>query len=183
MSLSTQIIFALITCFFSFGVQAIFFLSFKLSGSKLIKKEKTVFNYLSGVIGDSTLIPLTNIFAIQTLIYTQTYLNNFPFWILAIIIGFAITFISHYYQQKSNLTTWTMPKAGEWNILGLYHAIFMFSETSFLAYVLISQISFILSYGINMTIYYPIKYAFLALSLFLLTFFYDYRKEIIGKKS
>ncbi len=169
---------AAVTCFFSFGIQSLFYLVYRLKRSALIKKEKTVFDYLSGVIGDGVLVPSTNIFAVQTLQYTGADLLNMQAWLLALPIGFAITFSSHYYQQKSQLTNWTMPKIGRWNTLGFYHAFFMFWETTFLGYSLISQIEFSLHHGLRSFIYSPIKFGLLALTLFLLTFFIDYWKSV-----
>ena len=71
-----------------------------------------------------------------------------------------------------------MPEVGKWNLLGIYHAVFMSFETSFLAFTLLTIIKVGLASGVGFLINSPVKYSFLVLGLFALTFLFDYRKPL-----
>lgn len=181
MSLSLILTVGLLTCFFSFGVQTLFYLWYKSKKHSLISQHRAVVNYASGIIGDGILVPLINIFAVISLSYLQRVYLNFTFFILALTLGFLTTSLIHYGQMRFALTNWTMPKVGKWNVLGLYHAIFMFLEISFLFYVLLNYIKEAEMFGTRLFLVSPIKFEFLVLFLFLMTFIYDYREQLFKK--
>ncbi len=160
---------ALISCFFSFGVQTAVYFYMKWKNYPLIKKHKYVLQYYSGIVGDGVLIPLINVFAIQ--IIQQSGGITLSPWVLALsgVGGIIITFVFHYGQQVFKLTNWTMPEVGNWNKMGLYHAIFMFCEGGFLTYSLIIYLTSTI-HSVNL----PMGWALLGLLLFFITFVYDY---------
>jgi hypothetical protein len=163
----------IISCFFSFGVQYLFFLWYKFSKHSLIEEHKTVCNYYSGLLGDGVLVPFTNVFIALTIQSLHPTFSRAELFI-CLLMGFGITFIFHWGQTHYDLTNWTMPKKNHWTALGLYHAIFMFCESSFLSLALIMLLKFSYHNGIWSLWQLPIRYSLLVLAIFLLTFIYDY---------
>lgn len=163
----------LITCFFSFGVQLGFYLFYKVRRDPMIKKYKTVVSYTSGMLGDGLLVPLVNIFAFLTLNQLGHTQINLGMAFLGLLMGFGVTYIAHWGQRKYDQKNWTMLKNGEWNKLGLYHAFFMFFESSFLGYTLIFYINHLFNPQ-GETIFSPFWYAIFILLLFAATFIFDY---------
>lgn len=166
----------IITCFFSFGVQSLFYFWYQVHNPKLIKNYQVVFQYMSGVIGDGLLVPLMNVFAIETLLNVYE-VPSIQLVLYSFLGGLIVTFLFHFYQEYFDLTNWTMPISGEWNGLGFYHAFFMFFESSFLCFTIIAFIS---ANGMNSIIRSPIMNGLLIFFIFALTFFYDYRESFFN---
>lgn len=160
----------LLTLMFSFGVQSLTFFYYHVQGNQLIHKHKSVFHYLSGLLGDGVLLPLANVFAYLSLESLGQSLNNMAIWSLALLGGLVVTFIFHLGQQRSRSTNWTMPKVGLWNLLGVYHVIFMFAESTLLLYTLLS----VVEVSPTQIWFSDFKYVLLMLGLFFGTFVYDY---------
>lgn len=171
----------LVTVFFSFGVQTGFYLYYRFVNDPIIKKYKTVFDYTSGVIGDGVLVPLVNVFGMLSMEYLHQGYGNYLVWVLSLIGGILITLIFHYGQQYYRLTNWSMPETGKWNTLGFYHSLFMFFESSLLCYMLFTHIMYSIQHGFDSLVYAPIRYAFLMLFFFFLTFTYDYWQSLFKK--
>lgn len=167
----------LLTLFFSFGVQSLFYLYFRCTNNKVLK-FKHVFNYYSGIIGDGILIPLLNVFAVKILLDLNGGFSN-ELIFLSLIAGIFITFIFHFGQSYFNQINWTMPQKNQWNILGLYHCIFMFFESSFLVFTLLIFCKY--APGFERIIYSSFGLGGLVLFLFFLTFMIDYWKSLFRK--
>ncbi len=163
-----------VTFFFSFGVQFGFYLWYKKHHEKFLTENQHVLQYWSGILGDGVFVPVINIFAVLTL--RQIGYFEFTARVLGLSLfgGFLITLFFHFGQQYFKLTNWTMPKVGEWNHLGLYHAIFMFFESSFLVFTLISFINYLNINGSGVIFNSPIKYGLLMLFVFFVSFVHDY---------
>lgn len=170
-----------VTLFLSFGVQFGFYLWYKKNNPDFLKKYQHVLQYWSGLLGDGLFVPLINVFAVLTLNQIAPLEINFQTIILSFLGGLIITFLFHFGQQHYKLINWTMPEVGNWNLLGLYHAIFMFFESSFLIFTLISFIIYTNNYGLSIVSNSPIKYGFLVLFIFFVTFVYDYWKTLFKK--
>lgn len=168
-----------ITLFFSLGVQTLFFLRYQLDRRKIIQDHKVVFAYKSGVVGDGMLIPLTNVFAWIVLGQLTPWQTGLNFFLSMAVSGLLITFLFHWAQQRFHLTNWTMPISGHWTLLGIYHAIFMFCEISFLSFVLFNYLISIFdgtrSGGA------PLSYALIILFLFFVTFVHDYWQALFSR--
>ena len=164
---------ALITCFFSFIVQFTVYLWYRKTDNPLVRDQKSVVEYLSGIIGDGLLMPLTNIFAFLTLLSTG-FNPSTKLFLMTALSGMFITWAFHYGQQRFKLTNWTMPEVGKWNNMGLYHALFMWSETTFLSLVLIEAGMKFISTGSVESFIWPFLGTLLVLAFFAATFFYDY---------
>ncbi len=176
MSFLTQaLIVYIVTLFFSFGVQFGFWLYWTLKDKLILKQHKSVVQYSSGIIGDGVLIPLANVFSFEFLVKFVPILNQTNM-IVSLVMGTIITFIFHFAQKHFHSTNWTMPQVNSWNTLGLYHAIFMYFESSLLVYSLLTIITnpqFNQTRGfVDSALFNYVAIMF----LFFLTFLYDYRK-------
>lgn len=169
----------LVTLFFSFGMQSLFYLRYVLGNRKIIREYKMVFAYKSGVIGDGVLIPLCNVFAWLVLARLLPWNTDFVFLLTCVLSGLFITFLFHWGQQRFHLTNWTMPSSGHWTLLGVYHAIFMFCEISFLSFVLFNYLGHV--FGGAATDSIPLHYALIILALFFVTFVHDYWEPLFVK--
>lgn len=172
---------AFITFFFSFGVQGFFFIYWKFWEPKFINKYNHVFSYISGMIGDGILVPIINIFAVITLFDVEANLMIVDLWTLSFILGFLVTLVLHYGQKRFNLKNWTMPTGGKWNLLGAYHAFFMFFESSFLVYTFITFCKSLVFYGFSYATTSPFKYVVFIMFLFFITFVFDYRHTLFTR--
>ncbi|TSC89430.1 MAG: hypothetical protein G01um10145_587 [Microgenomates group bacterium Gr01-1014_5] len=168
-----------ITLFFSFGVQALFYLRYAFGNRKIIREHKAVIAYKSGVIGDGVLIPLTNVFAWLVLGQLAPWNTQLNFFLTTGATGLLITFLFHWGQQRFHLTNWTMPTSGHWTLLGVYHAIFMFCEISFLSFVLFNYLFSV--FDGTRTGGVPLSYALIILFLFFVTFVHDYWRTLFSK--
>lgn len=168
----------IISCFFSFWVQTLTYYYYKWRKHPLITDHKSVIHYSSGVVGDGLLVPLINVFSVMTLRFIKVDLENLTAWAASIIGGLIITFIFHFGQQELQSTNWTMPKVGLWNLLGVYHALFMYTECVFLTFTLINIVGFGWENGLAQVLLSPLKYIVITLFLFAASFVYDYRNEL-----
>lgn len=168
----------LLTIFFSLGIQYFFYLYYKKTGSQLIIKHKTFFNYVSGIGGDGILLPLINIQSF-ILLGQLPYELSQRLLISSFINGVFITAVFHIIQYHFKLINWTMPSKGNWTYLGVYHAIFMWAECSFLSltlFVFLRNYYFATPESIT-----TVKYIIMLLIAFLSTMFLDNAKPISRK--
>lgn len=180
MSLSLYVV-AGITFFFSFGVQAFFYFWYWIRREQIVVRYKTVFSYYSGIIGDAILIPATNVFAVYSLKQLGYPVFDYGVWVGALIIGLIITLFFHLGQKYFNLTNWTMPQRGKWTLLGIYHSLFMFCESVFLAFSLMSYLKRAALEGKEDLTGYPIKFGLVLMFFFFTTFVYDYRQTLFSR--
>src|SRR3989344_3551440 len=172
---------ALTTCFFSFGVQTLFYFWYLLRRERIIDKYKTVFSYYSGFIGDAILIPATNIFAVDALRHLNYPFFDYLVWIVSLCIGLITSLIFHLGQKYYNLTNWTMPQRGKWTLLGVYHSLFMFGESTFLVFTLMSFLKRLVLEGRETLAGSPVQLGLFIMFLFFVTFVYDYWKPLFRK--
>lgn len=173
----------LVTFIFSFGVQTLFYIRYLAGDRKIIREHKVVFQYKSGIIGDALLIPATNVVAWLVLQGLSQWHTSFGFLLTSALGGLAITFVFHWGQQRFHLANWTMPTSGHWTLLGVYHAIFMCFEASFLCFVLFNYLGTLAANGKSAVSSSPIEYGLLILFLFFVTFVHDYWEPLFSGKS
>lgn len=169
------------TCFFSFGVQTLFYIWYLARNEPIIDKYKTVFSYWSGFVGDAVLIPVTNVFAILALNDLGNPYLDFTVWIPSIFVGLGVTFTMHWGQKHYNLTNWTMPQKGKWTLLGIYHSLFMFCESIFLSFALISFLKRVLLSGQSSLAGSHITLGLGLMFIFFTTFVYDYWQPLFKR--
>ncbi len=102
----------------------------------LVRDYKATLAYRSALLGDSTLLPLVNVLLDRQL----------DAWgdgprggqggrlVRSVLAGIGMTLAIHIYQAAQGLTNWTMPRPWRWNTLGYYHALYMASNASLVAY-------------------------------------------------
>src|SRR6478735_6082443 len=108
----------LVSVLFSFGVQYLVFLYYKSRKHPILDEHKHVAKYVSGIVGDGVLVPLTNVFIVLSLQMIPMQMSNSQL-MLSLVMGYVITFIFHFGQTHYRLTNWTMPQVNHWNGLGL----------------------------------------------------------------
>lgn len=171
---------ALLTFIASFGIQFGFYLYYKITSNPIIKTHKSVISYLSGVIGDAILMPLVNILAVSAL-NSLNYKFNITTLLWASFGGTIVFFVFHLGQEYFKLTNWTMPENGLWNNVGVYHAIFMFAESTFLIFVIINFVQNGLNYGFSQIPTSNLLLALFVMLIFLITFVIDYWSLLFKK--
>ncbi len=127
-----------ITSISAFWVNAVGHLVLLKRRSPLVRDYKATLSYRSALVGDSTLLPIMNIFALHQLDDWQEDLR--PRRLkrrrlgLSFVVGVGLTLFVHGYQAVQRLTNWTMPRPWRWTALGYYHALYMATQFVALAY-------------------------------------------------
>ncbi len=93
--------------------------------------QRTVFSYLSGVLGDGVLIPFANLGAFLMLRQMWPYIawRRLPFYIA---LGFITAFGAFLSQAGLDIVNWSMPHPYVWSAVGQFHFFVMWSELSYL---------------------------------------------------
>lgn len=123
----------LATFFFGFGAGALYNLYLIYTNSPVVSTLRTSLTFKSSIFGDGILLPLINMLAVAFLLGHKSYLTKVVKR-LALLGGVVITAYFHITQAAKGLVNWAMPTPWHWNFLGLWHAIYMFSVSSFLAF-------------------------------------------------
>jgi hypothetical protein len=107
-----------------FGYQWAFSLSYHGS-------MPTVFNYLSGVLGDGILIPAANVFAYSLLRQLRPVIRwqRMP---LYVALGFITAYAAFMAQAGIGATNWSMPYPYHWSAVGQVHFFVLWAEVSYL---------------------------------------------------
>lgn len=122
-----------ITMIFAFGIQAADNAWLLWHDAPLVEHYRATLTYRSAVIGDGMIIPVVNALIVMTLLDWGGGLR----WrqvIAPSVVALGVTAAVHWYQASHNLINWTMPHAYQWTAMGYYHAAFMWSELSILAF-------------------------------------------------
>ncbi len=133
-SRKTQIVITVGFATFFFGFFAGAVASFYLLSihSALVSGLRTSLNFKSAIFGDGIILPAANMFAASFLItnaasVTKRILRS------SLLLGTLVTVYFHLNQAINGLVNWSMPTPWHWNILGVWHAAYMFSVCTFLA--------------------------------------------------
>lgn len=120
------------TFFFGFGAGALLNVYLLSIHSPLVENFRASLTYQSAIFGDGILLPIVNMTIASFLIKYKKSVTKKQIT-SALCIGLLITIYFHVSQAVNHLVNWTMPTPWHWNILGLWHAIYMFSVCSFLS--------------------------------------------------
>lgn len=122
----------------AFWVNALGNLWFIWRRDPLVQEYRATLSYRSALIGDSVLLPLVNVLLDRQLEAWNDGLRPRHLrrgrMLRALLVGTGITAAFHIYQGQQGLTNWTMPQPWRWNALGYYHALYMASQFTLLAY-------------------------------------------------
>jgi len=107
-----------------FGYQWLFFVHYHGG-------QRTVFSYLSGVVGDGVMLPIANVGAFIVLRQMSTYVawRRVP---LYIALGFITAFAAFLGQAVLEIVNWSMPRAYVWSSVGQFHFFVMWAELAYL---------------------------------------------------
>jgi len=114
-------------------------------GNPLVRDYKATLTYRSALLGDSTLLPLVNVLLDRQLDAWGGGPRGGPRGgrsgrirrrrlVRSVLAGIGMTLAIHIYQAAQGLTNWTMPRPWRWNTLGYYHALYMASNATLVAY-------------------------------------------------
>lgn len=120
------------TFIFGFGAGAILNLYLLAIDHPLVLQFRTVLSYKSAILGDGVLLPIVNMIAVAFLLKNWEYVGKKLFQ-GALLLGMGVTVWFHVNQAMQGLVNWAMPTPWQWNILGLWHAVYMFSVASLLS--------------------------------------------------
>ncbi len=127
------------TFFFGFGAGALYNYYLILTDSPIVATLRTSLTFKSAIFGDGIILPVVNMTAAYFLINHKKYLTK-------TILGYALIsggFVTAYFnitQAVKGLVNWAMPTPWHWNLLGLWHAIYMYCVASFLVYFYFTSI-------------------------------------------
>ncbi|MDE3112870.1 MAG: hypothetical protein KGN00_08540 [Chloroflexota bacterium] len=121
------------TLFFGFGVQAAGSLYLRWTESPIVTHYRTTLSYTSALLGDAFLIPLVNVFVTSQL-WEWRRRPRLREIVAAACGGALLTVSVHLYQAANDLLNWTMLAPYRWTPLGYVHAMFMFTELSFVLF-------------------------------------------------
>ena len=91
----------------------------------------TVFNYMSGVLGDGILIPAANVFAYSLLKQLRPVIRwqRLP---LYAALGFITAYAALMAQAGLGAVNWSMPAPYHWSAVGQVHFFVLWTEVSYL---------------------------------------------------
>ncbi len=122
----------LATFFFGFGAGAALNLYLISINDPLVTTLRASLTYRSAIFGDGIILPIVNMVAAYFLLKNKALLNK-SFFLTAILIGIIVTAYFHVDQATRGLINWAMPTPWNWNLLGAWHALYMFSVSSLMA--------------------------------------------------
>lgn len=120
------------TFFFGFLAGALLNLYLLAIHHPLVTQLRASLSYKSAIIGDGILLPIVNMIAVSFLLRNWEHATKKTVR-AALVAGWAVTAWFHINQAALNAVNWAMPAPWHWNILGLWHAIYMFSVSSLLS--------------------------------------------------
>jgi hypothetical protein len=121
----------LATFFFGFGAGALLNFYLILTDSSLLSGLRGSLNYISSIIGDGILLPVVNMIVVSFLRKNRAFISRASVAV-ALTLGLLITMYFHVAQAVQGLTNWAMPSPWHWNLLGVWHAVYMMSVSSLL---------------------------------------------------
>lgn len=122
----------LLTFIFGFAAGAILNLYYYCISNPLVLNYRSALTFKSAIYGDGLVLPLINMVAASFLLKKKGKINKFVI-ILSLVCGGLVTAYFHISQAVNNLVNWAMPVPWQWNNLGIFHAFFMYSVSTFLS--------------------------------------------------
>lgn len=122
----------LATLFFGFLAAAILNIYLLSIHSPLVTQFRASLTYKSAIFGDGILLPIVNMIVVAFLLKKASLIRKKTLQ-KAFFLGFIITAYFHVAQAVGNIVNWAMPSPWHWNVLGAWHAGYMFSVASLLS--------------------------------------------------
>jgi len=160
------------TVFFGFMVQAAGNVYLNWRADPIVSEYRATLTYTSAVIGDGLLIPLANVFIVSQLVAWRRKARMTE--IVGAVLGAGVITVGvHLYQAVNALLNWTMTRPFEWTPLGYYHALFMWTEMSFVIFFW-GQVALVGKENPRAILSQRIGFVVLCSALFLRLLFADY---------
>lgn len=134
--------------------------------------QKTLLEYLTGVIGDGVIAPIINVlvFVFFTTIHLKPQKKTIvKMFILALITDILV----HFFQGAFSLTNWSMPKPFAWNFAGYWHMISLPIQMTYLYYFFYTMVVKWKEVKKNVVLKRSITAVFGLMLLFVVLFFFD----------
>ncbi len=161
-----------VTMFFAFIVQAAGNVYLNWRGDPIVSEYRTTLTYTSAVFGDALLVPLVNVFMTSQLVAWRRKPRVAE--IVGAVLGAGVITVGvHLDQAVKALLNWTMTRPFEWTPLGYYHALFMWTELSFVVFFW-GQVALVAKDHPRAILSQRVAFVFLCGALFLRLFFADY---------
>ncbi len=100
--------------------------------SPLVTTYRASLTYVSAIVGDGLILPIVNMIMVSFLLAHREKVTKKTVH-TALFCGLLITLYFHISQAMRGLVNWTMPVPWHWNILGVWHAGYMFSVCSLIS--------------------------------------------------
>jgi hypothetical protein len=160
------------TMFFAFVVQAAGNVYLNWRADPIVTEYRTTLTYTSAVIGDGLLVPLVNVLMTSQLVAWRRKPRGAE--IVGAVLGAAVMTVGvHLYQAVNALLNWTMTRPFEWTPLGYYHALFMWTELTFVLFFW-GQVALVGKDHPRAILSQRVAFVFLCGALFLRLLFADY---------
>ena len=159
------------TFFFGFGAGAILNLYLLAIQSPLVLQLRSSLMYISSIFGDGIILPIVNMIAVSFLFKNQTLMRKLTIF-LGLFLGFLVTSYFYITQAVQGLVNWSMPKPWEWNLLGAWHALYMFTVASLIC---LFYIVFILNFKKQKQLHKEVVLVTVGIIFFLILLKLDYR--------
>ncbi len=120
------------TFFAGFGAGALLNLYLFAIRSPLVLGLRSTLTFKSAIFGDGIILPAINMVAMAYMLQNRPLIKRNTVF-QALFLGLLITAYFHISQALGGLVNWAMPTPWHWNLLGLWHALYMFSIASYLS--------------------------------------------------
>jgi hypothetical protein len=127
------------TFFFGFGAGAAYNWYLIQIHDPLVEQFRASLSYKSAIFGDGILLPAVNMVMVSFLLKHQKLLTR-KVRGFGVFGGALITAYFHITQALEGIVNWAMPTPWHWNLLGLWHACYMFTVSSLISTFLATSI-------------------------------------------
>lgn len=160
----------LATFFFGFGAGAAYNYYLIQIHDPLVEQFRASLSYNSAIYGDGILLPIVNMVMVAFLLRKKQFFSK-NVKIFSLIGGAIITAYFHITQALEGIVNWAMPTPWHWNLLGLWHAIYMFSVSTLISTFLAVSI---LVMRKDKKIHWEFIFVLIGVLLFLIILRFDY---------
>ncbi len=129
----------LATFFFGFGAGAVYNWYLIQIHDPLVTQFRASLSYKSAIFGDGILLPIVNMVMVSFLLTHQQLLTK-RVKQLGLLGGLLITAYFHITQALDGIVNWAMPSPWHWNLLGVWHALYMFAVSSLISTFLVVSV-------------------------------------------
>lgn len=120
------------TFFFGFGAGALLNIYLLAINDPFVAQFRSSLTYKSAIFGDGIILPIVNMIIAAFLIRHWGLVNKKMIH-FALFLGLLITAYFHVSQAVNGLVNWAMPQPWHWNMLGVWHAAYMYVVCSYMS--------------------------------------------------